>query len=95
MDEFFEFLNKYGVIGLAIGVIIGSAAGKLVSALVADILMPIIAVIIPGGEWRKAELVVGPIKFLIGDFVGALIDFLIIAIVVFIMMKQLSKTKLK
>jgi large conductance mechanosensitive channel len=80
---------------LAIAVIIGGAAGKLVSALVADILMPIITFFIPGGAWREATLVLGPIVLLIGDFVGALIDFLIIALVVFMLMKQLEKAPVK
>ena len=94
-EEFMDFLNKYGVIGLAIAFIIGGAAGRLVSALVNDLLMPVIAVIVPGGEWRTSVFLVGPIKFLVGDFVGVLIDFLIIAFVVFMLSKQLSKTKLK
>jgi large conductance mechanosensitive channel len=93
--EFKEFLDKYGVVGLAIAVIIGGAAGKLVSALVADILMPIITFFIPGGAWREATLVLGPIVLLIGDFVGAIIDFLIIALVVFMLMKQLEKSPVK
>jgi large conductance mechanosensitive channel len=90
-----EFLNKYGVIGLAIAFIIGGAAGRLVTALVNDLLMPVVAVIIPGGEWRTTVFQVGPIKFLLGDFAGALIDFVIIALVVFLLSKKLSKTKLK
>jgi large conductance mechanosensitive channel len=94
-EEFMEFLNKYGVIGLAIAFIIGGAAGRLVTALVNDLLMPIVAVIVPGGEWRTTVLQVGPVKFLLGDFVGALIDFIIIALVVFLVSKQLAKTKLK
>ena len=94
-EEFMEFLNKYGVIGLAIAFIIGGAAGRLVTALVNDLLMPIIAVIVPGGEWRTTVFPVGPIKFLLGDFAGVLIDFVIIALVVFLLSKQLSKTKYK
>jgi len=94
-EEFMEFLKKYGVIGLAIAFIIGGAAGRLVTALVNDLLMPIVAVIVPGGEWRTTVLQVGPVKFLLGDFVGALIDFIIIALVVFLVSKQLAKTKLK
>jgi large conductance mechanosensitive channel len=94
-EEFMDFLNKFGVIGLAIAFIIGGAAGRLITALVADLLMPVIAVIIPGGEWRTTTFVVGPVKFLLGDFAGALIDFIIIALVVFMLSKQLSKTKLK
>ena len=95
MNHFMAFLSKYGVIGLAIAVIIGGAAGSLVSALVADILMPIITFFIPGGEWRYATLTLGPIVLSIGHFVGVLIDFLIIAIVVFILMRQIEKTPLK
>jgi large conductance mechanosensitive channel len=94
-EEFMDFLNKYGVIGLAIAFIIGGAAGRLVTALVNDLLMPIIAVIVPGGDWRTTVFQVGPIKFLLGDFAGALIDFIIIALVVFLLSKQLAKTKLK
>ena len=94
-EEFMEFLNKYGIIGLAIAFIIGGAAGSLVSALVADILMPILTFFIPGGGWREAVLTLGPIQLGIGHFIGAIIDFLIIALVVFILMKQLMKTGLK
>jgi len=94
MNQFMAFLSKYGVVGLAIAVIIGGAAGSLVSALVADILMPIITFFIPGGEWRYATLTLGPIVLSTGHFIGVLIDFLIIAAVVSILMKQIEKTPL-
>ena len=90
MAEFQAFLSKYGVIGLAIAVIIGGAACKLVSSLVNDILMPVITFFIPGGAWREATLTLGPIILMIGSFVGNVIDFLIIALVVFIIMKRLD-----
>ena len=93
--EFMAFLSKYGVIGLAIAVIIGGAAGSLVSALVSDILMPIITFFIPGGAWREASWRIGPIVLSIGHFSGAIIDFLIIALVIFLIMKQIEKTPLK
>lgn len=92
--EFMAFLNTYGVIGLAIAFIIGGAAGALVSALVGDILMPVITFFIPGGAWREAVLILGPIQLGLGHFIGVLIDFLVIAIVIFYMMKQLKKTGL-
>ena len=95
LAEFQAFLSKYGVIGLAIAVIIGGAAGKLVSSLVSDILMPIITFYIPGGAWREATLTVGPVVMMSGSFLGNAIDFLIIAVVVFMIMKQLEKTPLK
>ncbi len=93
MQEFMDFLNKYGVIGLAVAFVMGAAVTKLVTALVTDLIMPIIGAVIPGGDWRSAILAVGNIKFLVGDFVGALIDFIIIAFVIFIIVKSITKEK--
>ena len=89
--EFMEFIKKHQVLGLAVAFVIGSASTKLVTAIVNDIVMPVVSVLIPGGDWRKAVWEVGPIKWLIGDFVGALIDFLIIALVVFVVVKFLIR----
>jgi large conductance mechanosensitive channel len=91
IQEFTEFLMKYQVIGLAVAVIIGAAASKMVTAMVADIIMPIIAVLTPGGDWKTSVLQVGPIKFMIGDFIGAIIDFVIVAIVIFLIVKFIMK----
>ncbi len=89
--EFGEFLKKYQVLGLAVAFIIGAAATKLVTALVTDIIMPIAGAVIPGGDWRAATFDVGPVKFLVGDFVGAIIDFAIIALVIFLIVKFIMK----
>jgi large conductance mechanosensitive channel len=89
--EFSDFLKKYQVLGLAVAFIIGLAATKLVTALVNDVVMPVVGALIPGGEWRLATLQLGPVKFLVGDFVGALIDFAIIALVVFLVVKMIMK----
>jgi large conductance mechanosensitive channel len=94
MEEFTAFLKKYGVIGLAIAFIIGGAAGRLVSSLVADIMMPIITFFLPGGAWREAVWLIGPVQLAVGSFLAAVIDFLVIALIVFILMKQLEKTSL-
>lgn len=80
--EFKQFLVKENVLALAIAVILGAALGKLVTAVVNDLLMPIIAAVMPEGDWRTYTLDVGPVSFLIGDFIGAIIDFLVIAFVV-------------
>ena len=91
LNEFNDFLTKYGVIGLAVAFVMGAAVTKLVTALVTDLIMPIIGAVIPGGDWRAATLNVGSIKFMVGDFVGALIDFIIIAVVIFIIVKSIIK----
>lgn len=91
MQEFMDFLNKYGVIGLAVAFVMGAAVTKLVSALVADLIMPIIGVFVPSGDWRDATLDIGRIQFLVGDFLGALIDFTIVALVIFVIVKTITK----
>lgn len=93
MQEFIDFLNKYGVIGLAVAFVMGAAVTKLVTALVTDLIMPVIAALIPGGDWKASTLNIGGIKFLVGDFVGALIDFMIIAFVIFLIVKAVVKEK--
>jgi large conductance mechanosensitive channel len=80
--EFKQFLVKENVLALAIAVVIGGAMGKLVTAMVNDFIMPIVSAVIPAGDWRNYTLNLGPVSFLIGDFIGALIDFIIIAFVV-------------
>jgi large conductance mechanosensitive channel len=87
--EFKQFLVKENVLALAIAVVIGVALGKLVTALVNDFVMPIVSAVTPSGNWRAYTLDIGPVSFLIGDFVGALIDFIIIAFVVWRISKAL------
>ena len=81
IKEFKEFLLKQNIIALAIAVVVGTALNTLVKALVDDFIMPIIAAFGPGGDWQTATWDVGPVKFGIGDFIAALINFLIIGFV--------------
>jgi large conductance mechanosensitive channel len=86
--EFREFLLKQNAFALAIGVVIGAAIGKVVSGIVEDVLMPIVGLALPGGEWRNAQLVLSgqnAIKY--GDLAGRVLDFLVIALVVFALAK--------
>ena len=81
LKEFKDFLLKQNVVALAIAVVVGTALNTLVKAIVDDFIMPIIVAIGPGGEWQKATWSVGSVKFGVGDFVAALINFLIIGLV--------------
>lgn len=90
-EEFMDFLKKYQVIGLAVAFVIGSAASTLVTALVKDIIMPFVGVLIPCGDWQSTVLQIGPVKFMPGDFAGALINFIIIALVIFLLVKYIMK----
>jgi len=91
MQEFKDFLAEYKVIGLAVAFIIGTAATVLVKALVDDIIMPVIGALIPGGAWQTATFSIGPVMLLWGAFLGALINFVIIAFVVFLIAKMVLK----
>ncbi len=91
LGEFKAFLAKHNVVGLAVAVVIGGAVGKLVTALVTDLIMPVIGALTPSGNWREATLTIGSIKFGIGDFVGSFIDFVIIAAVIFLIVKNVLK----
>jgi large conductance mechanosensitive channel len=91
MQEFKDFLKEYKIMALAIAFIIGVAATALITALVNDIIMPIITAFIPGGAWRTATFKMGSIVISWGDFLGVLINFVIIAFVVFLMAKILLK----
>ena len=99
--EFREFLLKQNALALAVGVIIGGAVGKVVTSIVADLLMPVVGLGLPGGNWREWKYVlsqtVGPdgkdvvnsINY--GAFFGTLVDFVIVAFVVFLIVKQFLK----
>lgn len=90
--EFRGFLTKTNALALAVGVIIGAAVGNVVSALAADILMPIIGVFLPGGDWRDAKFTLtGDNAILYGHFLGVILDFLIIAFVVYLIVRTLIK----
>ena len=71
--------------------IIGQAASKLVTALVDDIIAPFIGLFLPAGDLKSMEFTLGKSTFMWGDLVANIIDFLIIALIVFILYKQLSK----
>ena len=81
LKEFKEFLLKQNVIALAIAVVVGTALNTLVKAVVDDFIMLMILVVAPGGEWQKMTWNVGAIKFGLGDFLAATINFLIVGFV--------------
>ena len=91
VSELRDFLKEYKVIGLAIAFIMGVAATALIQSLVNDIIMPIITAFIPGGAWKTATFSIGPIIISWGSFLGALMNFIIIALVIFIISKKLLK----
>jgi large conductance mechanosensitive channel len=84
LKEFMAFMQKYGVIGLAIAVVIGGKVNIFVTATVNDLIMPIIGIFIPDGSWQTWVLELGPLKLAVGHWIGATIDFTIVAFFVFV-----------
>lgn len=94
-SDFKAFLLKQNVIALAIAVVIGAAFGKLVTAFVDDFIMPIVAVLMPEGAWREATWRVGPVEFLVGDFLSVALNFVIVGFVVWRMAKMFIRPDLE
>ena len=87
-NEFKDFLSKYKIFGLAVAFILGLYLGTLVQALVKDLLLPAIGLAIPGMS-NLSTLMSGP--FGVGDFLVALITFLIVALIVFVAVKVVKR----
>ena len=91
-NEFKDFLNKFGVLGLAVAFIMGVYLGGLIQSLVKDLLLPVIGLALPGvGDLSTLTSVVGAQTFGVGNFLVALITFIIVAFVIFIMVKVAKK----
>ncbi len=91
ISEFKEFLLEYKVVGLAVAFIMGVATTALVKSLVDNILMPFVNILLPEGSWQTATLALGPVLIGWGPFLAELINFVIIAFVVFMIAKKVLK----
>ncbi len=95
LTEFKKFISKGNAMDLAVGVIIGSAFGKIVSSIVDDILMPLIGVLIGGIDFSSLSLKIGNASITYGNFIQNVIDFLIIAVCIFFIVKVMKKLEKK
>ena len=96
--EFRDFVMRGNVVDLAVGVVIGAAFGKIVSAIVADLVMPLVSLVLPSGDWRTSGIVLRTaadpkdnviLKY--GDFLGAILDFLVVALALFLIVSRIIK----
>lgn len=102
LNEFKQFVMKGNVVDLAVAVIIGGAFGKIVTSLVNDILMPVIGLILGRISFTQLKLVIVPatdtvkeVAILYGSFIQSVVDFLIISLAIFVMLKALMRLKRK
>ena len=95
IEDFKKFIARGNVIDLAVGVIVGSAFGKIVSSIVDDILMPILGAIIGGIDFTNLSVTIGDAVITYGNFIQNVIDFLIIAVCIFFIVKIFEKFERK
>ena len=95
LKEFKEFVMRGNVLDLAVAVIIGGAFGKIISSLVNDILMPLVGLVLGGVNFSELAFTVGAAVVKWGAFVQAIVDFIIIAFVIFMIIKAANSTKKK
>jgi len=93
LKEFRDFINRGNVIDLAVAVILGGAFIAIVNSLVNDIIMPIIGVLLGGIDFTTLAITVGDAQITYGNFIQAIINFLLIAFVLFLIIRSLNRKK--
>jgi large conductance mechanosensitive channel len=97
--EFKEFAMKGNVIDLAVGVVIGAAFGKIVSSLVSDVIMPPLGIAIGGVDFKERAIAIGTdpagkaVLFKYGMFIQTIVEFLLIALALFVLIKAINRLK--
>ena len=95
ISEFRDFSVKGNVVDLAVGVIIGGAFGKIVSSLVGDVIMPLVGTVLGGLDFSSLVFEIGEAKIAYGKFVQNVVDFFIIALVIFWMVRIINHLRRK
>lgn len=93
IKEFKEFIMRGNVMDMAIGVIIATAFGAITNSLVNDVFMPIIGIIFSGGDFDSLNITVGESTIGIGTFIGTVVNFIIVALIVFCIVKAFNKAR--
>ena len=91
LKEFLEFLKEYKVVSLAIAFVMGSASTALINSLVKDVIMPIFTPLVSNDSWKEAVLHIGPVNIAYGSFIAELLNFLILALVIFLVAHKIFK----
>jgi large conductance mechanosensitive channel len=93
LKEFKDFAMRGNVMDLAVAVIIGGAFGKIIASLVNDVLMPLIGLILGGLNFSELAFTVGGAVIMYGAFIQAIVDFVIVALVIFMLVRTMNRLK--
>lgn len=94
IKEFKAFIAQGNVLDLAVGIVIGGAFGKIVTSLVDDIIMPIVGMLMGGQDFSKLAITIGSANVKYGNFIQVVVQFLIVAYVIFILVKAANRAGL-
>ena len=95
LKEFKEFISKGNVLDLAVGVVMGSAFSGIVTSLVNDIIMPLVGLLIGGIDFSGMKATVGKASIMYGNFIQNIVNFLIIAMSIFVFIKFINRLSKK
>ena len=95
LKEFREFINRGNVIDLAVAVIIGVAFNAIVKSLIDDIIMPLIGIVVGGLDFTDLSITIGSAVVLYGNFVQAVVNFVVIAVVVFLVVRGYNRLQMQ
>lgn len=93
LTEFAKFLKEFNVVSLAVGFVMGTASTALVNSLVKDVLMPLAAPLTAAGSWKEAVFRMGPVAIAYGSFLEALVNFVILALIIFVVARKILKVE--
>lgn len=100
LSEFKSFAIKGNVIDMAVGIVIGVSFGKIVTSLVNDVIMPPIGILLSGVDFSKLEIPLGtpsrsaePVAIKYGEFINTVIDFILVAAVIFMLVRVINRLK--
>jgi len=94
MKGFLDFIREKGVVGLAVGFILGGTVSKVVTSLVSDIINPVLGLVLGAANLSKMSFNIGSSRIMFGNFISVVIDFLVIALVVYFGVQGLGLDKL-
>lgn len=93
VQEFREFAMKGSLVDMAVGIIIGAAVTEMVGALVDSVIMPVVGIFLGGLDFTSLAITVGEANIRYGEFIQALINFVIVAFVIFMILKAINKMR--
>ncbi len=90
-DEFLKFIKSQSILGVAIGIVIGQALASLINAIVGGLVMPVLELFYQDKRWEQVTLNIGHAQLKIGSVIGSMLNFFIVSVVVFFLIKFILK----